>query len=159
MLAETLLSLLPKTESELIQFQKTIEKSCKEFDSRLSALGLSSATMMSNTPPHGNGLTGLHIRNSSASSSSSNSSSSNAPCLGDMIGACNAHFATVRRRELLSCARDLIISDYHNTMLAAGDALEVSYGSHFSSDSIQYLILNNIQLIRLVVSLVMTCID
>jgi hypothetical protein len=30
-------------------------------------------------------------------------------------------YAVMRRREILTRGRDLLLSDYHNTMLAAGD--------------------------------------
>ena len=33
-------------------------------------------------------------------------------------------FGEMRRREILSRARELMLADYHNTMLGTGDALE-----------------------------------
>ena len=36
------------------------------------------------------------------------------------------HFAHARRKQVLGRARSLVLADYHNTMLASGDALEVS---------------------------------
>jgi hypothetical protein len=33
-------------------------------------------------------------------------------------------YSDLRRKEILKLAREVVLSDYHNTMLAAGDALE-----------------------------------
>ncbi len=37
----------------------------------------------------------------------------------------NARFASQRRREVLVRAREAVLADYHNLMLASGDASEV----------------------------------
>ena len=39
-LCEAMVGLMPKSETDLIQFQKTIEKPCTEFENKLCALGL-----------------------------------------------------------------------------------------------------------------------
>jgi len=33
-------------------------------------------------------------------------------------------YSDLRRKEILKLAREVVLSDYHNTMLAAGDALD-----------------------------------
>ena len=35
----------------------------------------------------------------------------------------STRYASMRRREVLTRVRDLLLSDYHNTMLAAGDGM------------------------------------
>ena len=86
--------MVPKTETELSQFHKSIEKPCAEFESKMEHLGWLPAAEAS-----GNGgfLTALVQR------------------LDDS-------FVEIRRRDTLSRARDLVLSDYHNTMLGTGDA-------------------------------------
>ena len=39
-LCEAMVGLMPKSETDLIQFQKSIEKPCTEFENKLCALGL-----------------------------------------------------------------------------------------------------------------------
>ena len=41
--------------------------------------------------------------------------------LTEVAGDLRSRFSTLRRRDILSRARGLLLSDYHNTMLAAGD--------------------------------------
>ena len=38
-----------------------------------------------------------------------------------MVADLSGKYAVMRRREILTRGRDLLLSDYHNTMLAAGD--------------------------------------
>lgn len=44
--------------------------------------------------------------------------------LADVVNSLQFHFNAARRREILGRARDIIVADYHNTMLASGDALD-----------------------------------
>ena len=44
--------------------------------------------------------------------------------LSDYITDLPSIFADLRRREILKTAREVVLSDYHNTMLAMGDATE-----------------------------------
>lgn len=105
----TLLSFIPKSESELLNFQKLIEKPCKEFESRLISFG-------------------FEVFDSINSDISSNKNVSfdknnNLP-LCDVVVDLIGRFADARRKDILSRARELLLCDYHNTMLAAGDASE-----------------------------------
>lgn len=43
-----------------------------------------------------------------------------------ILSSLRSRFAKTKRREILLRAREVVLADYHNTMLAAGDALEVS---------------------------------
>jgi hypothetical protein len=43
-LCEAMVGLMPKSETDLIQFQKSIEKPCIEFENKLCALGLFDVT-------------------------------------------------------------------------------------------------------------------
>lgn len=93
-LSATLLAMVPKTETELAHFHKSIEKPCAEFESKMGHLGWLPAAEANE---EGGFLTALVRR------------------LDDS-------FVEIRRRETLSRARDLVLSDYHNTMLGTGDA-------------------------------------
>lgn len=41
--------------------------------------------------------------------------------LSDVVADLSGKYTVMRRREILTRGRDLLLSDYHNTMLAAGD--------------------------------------
>ena len=43
--------------------------------------------------------------------------------LSDVVNDLSTRYASMRRREVLTRVRDLLLSDYHNTMLAAGDGM------------------------------------
>ena len=101
-LTETLDSLLPKTETEMVGFQKQLEKGSKDFESKISSLGTFYQKLFSS------GISGSFT-----------------PCLiTKYIEDFPAKFADARRRDLLLRARELMLADYHNTMVASGDALE-----------------------------------
>ena len=58
--------------------------------------------------------------------------------LTEVVRDLSSRFSTLRRREILTRARDLLLSDYHNTMLAAGDGMYLHFYcpflfSHFLS--------------------------
>ena len=108
MLVDTLTALVPKSEGELAGFQRAAEKASKDLEAKLSALGL---------------LQGSDSF-SSSSSSSSRSSRSRSSRLSDSVSELRHRFADMRRKEILGRGRDLLLSDYHNTMVAAGDASE-----------------------------------
>lgn len=88
----TMLAILPKTEAELAQFQKSLEKPCLEFEIKMASLGWM-------VTEHGNSTS-----------------------LSDLVKRLNEKFVEIRRCETLSRARELVLSDYHNTMLGTGDA-------------------------------------
>jgi hypothetical protein len=93
-LSSTLLAMVPKTESEMTQYQKSIEKPCAEFELKMGHLGWFPQA-------DSGGSTGV---------------------LTSLVRDLNEKFVEIRRRETLSRARDLVLSDYHNTMLGTGDA-------------------------------------
>jgi hypothetical protein len=94
-LAQTLLALIPKTESDLNSFHRSIDRACKEFDIRLESLNIGPSVDVNET----------------------NS-------LSDIVNNIQVHFGAARRREILGRVREIIVADYHNTMLASGDALD-----------------------------------
>eukprot|EP00596_Hydrurales_sp_CCMP1899_P008559 CAMPEP_0119049468 /NCGR_PEP_ID=MMETSP1177-20130426/64842_1 /TAXON_ID=2985 /ORGANISM="Ochromonas sp, Strain CCMP1899" /LENGTH=658 /DNA_ID=CAMNT_0007026749 /DNA_START=596 /DNA_END=2572 /DNA_ORIENTATION=- len=104
-LIDTLTCLMPKNEGELTVFTKSIEKPCKDFEVKLLALGLYPS------------IDRLKSGNVSIIGKKPQS-------LSDVVVDMNSRFAEVRRKEILGRGRDLLLSDYHNTMLAGGDATE-----------------------------------
>ena len=102
-LMETLTALVPKNENELSTFQRLIEKPCKDFENKLDTLGL---------------LT------TSSSSSQNNQQQPHLSPLTNAVQEMRCRFADMRRKEILGRGRDLLLSDYHNTMMANGDANE-----------------------------------
>lgn len=95
-LTTTLLNLMPKVESELTTFQKPLEKSCKDFETKMNSFGSFGRNMFSSVPSP----------------------------LSDIIGDLGSRFGDARRRDILVCARQDLLADYHNTMLGTGDVLE-----------------------------------
>ena len=104
-LADTMLSLLPALESELAAFQRTADRPLREFGARLArALG--------------------QVHDGIAAEQRDDKGM---PALGPspLVTALDdlpRRFAEARRREVLVRAREVLISNYHNTMLASGDA-------------------------------------
>jgi hypothetical protein len=105
-------------EHELTQFQRTTEKACKEFDAKLSALQLDQQSRAASLP------SAPAAAVPAASVSTAAGAKSDRLSVSDVIENLPVRFAEIRRREILGRARELLLSDYHNTMLAAGDALE-----------------------------------
>ena len=48
-LNDVLISQIPKSELELLQYQKSIEKPCKDFENKLDILGLQNSNVTGNT--------------------------------------------------------------------------------------------------------------
>ena len=95
-LHDAILAHMPKIENELPAYIKTLEKSAGEFETKLSSFGLLPRSKA------GEGEKFLSLQ----------------------ISALVDTFVTERRKEILGRAREIILADYHNTMLAAGDALD-----------------------------------
>lgn len=88
---------LPKTEGELTSYRRGLEEPARSLQTKLTTyFGLGSGN---GSEEEGGGLT-------------------------QAIENINATFSYIRRRDILKYARDLVIADYHNTMVASGDALE-----------------------------------
>jgi hypothetical protein len=95
-LRATLLALLPKTEHDLEPFRSSVTSPCLEFEQRMNLFGfLSSDQARGSVGP-----------------------------LTSTVHSLGGHFLTARRAEILARARSLVLSDYHNTMLGTGDAME-----------------------------------
>ena len=141
-LADTLAELIPKSESDLAAFQRLVQDPCEEFETRMTgygfetyqhsqqllqaaaaAVGSSDDLNSSTLSVDGNDTSGA---DSSASSSNGSGSSLVGSSLLAILASLRSRFAKSKRREILLRAREVVLSDYHNTMLAAGDALEVS---------------------------------
>jgi hypothetical protein len=92
---------LPKTEADLPQFRKSLEGPCRLLEAKLHSFGFlpAPADAEDEGKPVGGPLT-------------------------DYIADLPSIFADLRRREILKTAREVVLSDYHNTMMAAGDALD-----------------------------------
>ena len=93
-LADTALCLMPRTESDLSAFQRSLEKPCADFEAKLRKTF--------------SGPTAAASGEGGALSAS----------LQDLT----SRFCEARRRETLGRARELLLADYHNSMLASGDA-------------------------------------
>lgn len=95
-LSSTLLAILPKLESEVAPFTTAVTSPCHEFEQKMNLFGfLSSDEARGNSGP-----------------------------LSTTVQALFTHFLSVRRSEILAKARQLVLCDYHNSMLGTGDALE-----------------------------------
>lgn len=89
---------MPKNESELVYFKKSLEEPCKLLQTKLvSFLGLKEL-----------GGT-LNI---------------SAEALTNHIDNLVSIFSYIRRRDILKHAREIVTGDYHNTMVASGDVLD-----------------------------------
>lgn len=89
---------MPKNESELASFKRLLEQPCKSLEQKLEMnLGLSKYC--------------AEYRISK-------------DALSSHIESIPSAFAMIRRREILKQAREILLLDYHNTMIASGDALE-----------------------------------
>ena len=98
-LMETTSSLLPKVETDIPSFKGSLEQPFKEFEEKLAL---------------------FHFAADSSEGKSSSPSASLSWYLSDL----GARYVEIRRREILERARELVLSDYHNTMIAAGDAMD-----------------------------------
>jgi hypothetical protein len=99
-LTNTLLALMPKVESDLEGFRRQLEKSCRDFESKVKGFGSFGMKVLTST-----------------------SAPSPTP-LSDIISDLGSRFGDARRRDILLRTRQALLADYHNTMLGTGDALE-----------------------------------
>ena len=124
---------LPKSEAELALFRRTLEPHCRLLETRLRNCGFL-ATAEEEEEEDGSDDDeegGEHKSRMNKDKSKPLHQQPNqqqhhhaAGPLSDYIADLPTIFADLRRREILSAARELVLSDYHNTMLAAGDAAE-----------------------------------
>ena len=108
-LKTTLIGLFPKTESDLVIFQRSTERACKDFENRLIASGFR--------------LVPYKKSNISDEQLDDHDDEILHP-LSNVFATVSEQYANVRRKDILARARELVLSDYHNTMLGTGDALE-----------------------------------
>lgn len=112
-LRNTILSSLPKIESEVLTFQKLLEKPCRDFETKLESYHLLLNTIQNNN----------EVMNTKGPPQPSNTGNKSLT-LVELIDDLSLIFAEMKRKEILTRARELVLADYHNTMLGAGDALE-----------------------------------
>lgn len=98
---------MPKAESDLSMYRKSLEPACKELEERFQLF-------------RSNADTSVSMDDSMSMTSASTSKCTISRFLNDLPG----HFAGLRRKEILERARELVLADYHNTMIAVGDASE-----------------------------------
>lgn len=110
-LHNTLLAVLPKTEAEVLNLQRNLEKPCRDFQKKLYTMNLADVLIIA--PGEGGTRT---------SEASLESDASLASALLQTVVDLPILFAESRRKELLFQAREMLLSDYHNCMLATGDA-------------------------------------
>ncbi len=106
-LAETLIELIPKVETDLNTFQKLVEQPCIEFETKLAGYGFQDTSSVN--------IDGVNEEAASNTSST----------LVEIMKSLKMRFAKSKRKEILGQARAIVLADYHNTMLASGDVLEV----------------------------------
>lgn len=90
---------LPKAEADLPQFRRSLESPCRLFQAKLRSYGLLVTTAKTE---EGDALEGGPLT--------------------DFLAHLPSIFADLRRKDILRSAREVVLSDYHNTMMATGDA-------------------------------------
>ena len=114
-LAKTLLAMMPNSEAERAAFQQSLEKPCADFESQCANLG-----WLSNE----DGSTCDHLSRVVADLSNKFTEIRCGSHGKLLIPIELVWYDLFRRRDVLSRARELLMSDYHNTMLGTGDAQE-----------------------------------
>ncbi len=104
------ISLIPKVESELQTFVRNMERPVLEFEGKLRLYGYD--TLLYNGNTAGNYDNEIE------------SIQSQELLLSHILHNIYLHYANTKRRDALSRAREILLSDYHNTMFATGDATE-----------------------------------
>ena len=102
-LMETTSLLLPKVETDIPAFKASLEQPFKEFEDKLALFHFAESSDMKAAP---------------------------SATLSWYLSDLGARYVEIRRREILERARELVLSDYHNTMIAAGDAMDGALISH-----------------------------
>ncbi len=94
-LTEVISSHIPKSESDLLNFKRTLDEPVKSLEWKIDTyFKISKTTRIG------------------------------ADFLSGYLSNMQSTFSSIRRKEILKHARDLVLLDYHNTMIASGDALE-----------------------------------
>jgi hypothetical protein len=97
LLANSISSHLPKHENDLAAYRRQLERPCADLDAKFRLFGFDSGESSSRDEP-----------------------SVLTTCLQNLASI----YADSRRSDILRQARDIVTADYHNTMMATGDALE-----------------------------------
>lgn len=84
---------LPKNETDIPAFKRSLEDCCKNLDTRLN----------------------ITVRKYSGQTNM---------ILSEYITNLSSIYASLRRKEILKHARDLVLLDYHNAMIGSGDVIE-----------------------------------
>lgn len=109
-LVDTLTSSMPKVETDLGNFQKLVDRPCKELEARLKSFGFLRKKVEEDLKKAGNFL-------------QSSSSDKDEP-LSIIVADLTVRYADSKRREILGKAREHLLADYHNTMMATGNAID-----------------------------------
>jgi hypothetical protein len=104
---------LPKSESELSAYRRSLEVPCRVLETKLYSFGLIHYSSINNNK-----------NNSTDDSIIDHDDNATIGPLTEYIMKLPSIYSDLRRKEILKLAREVVLSDYHNTMLAAGDALE-----------------------------------
>ena len=125
-LVDTLSGLVPKSESELGTFQRSLENPCKDFESKLVALGFLHSAVDGTADSTATARTTTKAAPAAKATAAAASTGvlRCPPRLSEAVSVLRTRFAGMRRAEILGRGRDLLLSDYHNTMVATGDASE-----------------------------------
>jgi hypothetical protein len=109
-LMETTSLLLPKVETDIPAFKASLEQPFKEFEDKLALFHFAESSDVKAAP---------------------------SATLSWYLSDLGARYVEIRRREILERARELVLSDYHNTMIAAGDAMDGALISHMYTESLK----------------------
>lgn len=120
LLIKTISHSLPKVESDLNSYRKSLEGVCKSLEDKMDLFGF----LPSKGKNISSSVSGFDKENSSKQNQSESSSSTSGSELTRYLSDLPAHYASIRRKEILVHAREMVLSDYHNTMVATGDACE-----------------------------------
>lgn len=129
-LYDTILLAQPKMESDLHLYQKSLERPIKELEKRLITYNLFGYHSLQINSDQTVDAAGKEARDyileqlKKLENRSTYKGISNEQPLTTLLQQLNNRYLEFRRKEILSQAREYILADYHNIMLATGDALE-----------------------------------
>jgi hypothetical protein len=101
----------PKLESELVAFRKSVDKPLKELEKKLIAFNLYAPLTK-------------EMLSTIKKTDSQYSVMTSAEPFSMLLDRLDGTFNAIRRRDILSKGREYILADYHNVMMASGDAAE-----------------------------------
>lgn len=111
-LFDTVIVSQPKNESDMPAYQKSLDRPIREFEKKLQTFNL-----LSYGPEEAKLLQNMSNRSNYVGINASQP-------LTELLNHLSDRFVEMRRKDILQRARELLLADYHNVMLASGDALE-----------------------------------